>query len=95
MPQSNRHNHNNRRATQTHAQTHAPPVPPEIRPEVQAAVDDMIAGSSIDSVSEWLQREFQRLMHREAAVIQHEAILAQREASHRSKHDAEASSGIG
>lgn len=45
---------------------HQQPVPLELRPDVQAAVDDIMSGNTADSASEWLQREFQRLMHREA-----------------------------
>ena len=41
-------------------------VPPVLEPEVQAAVDDIMYGSNVDSSTEWLQREFQRLMKREA-----------------------------
>ena len=43
-----------------------PSVPPDLRPEVKAAVDDLLNNTATDSVSEWLQREFARLMHREA-----------------------------
>lgn len=38
----------------------------EMRPEVKAAVDDILNGTSVDSHTEWLQREYIRLMRREA-----------------------------
>ena len=41
-------------------------VPPALEPQVQAAVDDIMYGTNVDSQTEWLQREFQRLMKREA-----------------------------
>lgn len=39
----------------------------DLRPEVQSAVDDLLNGVTTDSLSEWLQREYIRLMRREAA----------------------------
>jgi len=41
---------------------------PTIRPEVKAAVDDIINGTSVDSHTEWLLREYNRMMHREAKM---------------------------
>lgn len=41
-----------------------------LSPEVQAAVDDILNGTSINSESEWLQREYARLMRREARMRQ-------------------------
>lgn len=38
--------------------------PPKSK-EVAAAVDDILNGRSVDSASEWLQREYIRLMRRE------------------------------
>lgn len=35
--------------------------------EVKAAVNDILHGTSVDSSTEWLQREYIRLMRREAA----------------------------
>lgn len=67
MPQQS-NNRRDRRDNRTATNT-APPVPDELLPEVKAAVDDIISGSSTDSVTEWLQREFQRLMHREAVYL--------------------------
>jgi hypothetical protein len=60
---------NNRRGNRPANNNNAPPIPDELLPEVRAAVDDMISGSSTNSVPEWLQREFQRLMHREALYL--------------------------
>ena len=37
-----------------------------LRPEVQDAVNDILNGVSRDSAIEWLQREYIRLMKREA-----------------------------
>lgn len=39
-------------------------------PEVQAAVDDILNGTSVNTVAEWLQREYVRLMRREARMKQ-------------------------
>jgi len=38
----------------------------DVRPEVQEAVNDILNGKSADSGVEWLQREYIRLMRREA-----------------------------
>lgn len=40
---------------------------PNMTPEVQAAVNDILHGTTVDSHTEWLQREYIRLMRREAA----------------------------
>jgi len=40
-----------------------------MRPEVQIAVDDILNGTSVDSHTEWLQREYIRLMRREARLV--------------------------
>ena len=45
---------------------HQQSVPQELRAEVKAAVNDLMTGTPTDSATEWLQREFARLMHREA-----------------------------
>lgn len=37
-------------------------------PEVSAAVDDILNGTSVGSHTEWLQREYIRLMRRECAA---------------------------
>ena len=39
-----------------------------MRPEVQIAVNDILNGTSVDSHTEWLQREYLRLMRREAKI---------------------------
>ena len=36
-----------------------------LRPEVKEAVDDLMKGTSKDSLTEWLQREYVRMMLRE------------------------------
>ena len=37
--------------------------------EVQAAVDDILHGTSVDTGTEWLQREYMRMMRREATLL--------------------------
>ena len=37
----------------------------EMKPEVAAAVNDILHGGEVDSPTEWLQREYIRLMRRE------------------------------
>jgi hypothetical protein len=49
--------------------------------EVQAAVHDILHGTSVDSHTEWLQREYIRLMRREAAAKQNESKLEKRQAN--------------
>lgn len=39
---------------------------PGLRPDVQEAVNDILNGMTKDSSTEWLQREYIRLMKREA-----------------------------
>ncbi len=39
-------------------------------PEVQSAVNDILYGSSVNNHTEWLQREYVRLMRRECAYLQ-------------------------
>ena len=51
-----------------------PDVPPSLAPEVQAAVQDIMHGTNVDSQTEWLQREFQRLMKREAQYRNNAAV---------------------
>lgn len=62
-------------------------------PEVQAAVDDILNGTAVNSACEWLQREYIRLMRREARMKQEcesklkaAARLAEREANERSSN---------
>ncbi len=43
-----------------------------MRPEVAAAVEDILHGTSVNSHTEWLQREYLRLMRREAKWKQSE-----------------------
>lgn len=38
-----------------------------LRPEVEAAVNDIIHNHNVGSANEWLQRQYIRLMKREAA----------------------------
>lgn len=38
----------------------------EISPEVQEAVNDLLNGTAVNSAGEWLQREYIRLLRREA-----------------------------
>jgi hypothetical protein len=47
---------------------HERPPPPELDAAVQAAVDDIMNGRTRDSAAEWLQREYVRLMKREARL---------------------------
>lgn len=47
----------------------------EMSPEVKEAVDDLLNGVAVDSSVEWLQREYLRLMRREANRRQNESIL--------------------
>lgn len=42
---------------------------PALRPEVQLAVNDILHGTSVDSHTEWLQREYIRMMRREARLV--------------------------
>lgn len=46
-----------------------PPPRPPLAPEVKAAVDDVVNGTSVESSAEWLQREYLRMMHREASLV--------------------------
>lgn len=39
-----------------------------VRSEVKAAVDDILKGTAVDSHTEWLLREYTRLMNREAKM---------------------------
>ena len=48
------------------SQQQQPPIPAALSAEVKAAVDDIMSGTTMDSATEWLQREYARLMHREA-----------------------------
>lgn len=50
-----------------------------IRPEVKEAVNDIIHGKTVDSHTEWLQREYFRLMKREAEVKMNESKLRQQQ----------------
>lgn len=43
-----------------------------MRPDVGAAVQDILHGTNVDSHTEWLQREYIRLMRREAQWKQRE-----------------------
>jgi hypothetical protein len=47
----------------------------EMSPEVKEAVNDILNGVTVDSSVEWLQREYLRLMRREANRRQNESIL--------------------
>ena len=40
----------------------------ELRPEVQDAVNDILNGKDVNSGIEWLQREYMKVMRREASV---------------------------
>ena len=46
------------------------PQRPALAPEVKAAVDDIVNGTTVDSTAEWLQREYYRMMQREAELMQ-------------------------
>lgn len=46
----------------------------EISPEVQEAVNDLLNGTSVDSAGQWLQREYIRLLRREANFKKAEKI---------------------
>lgn len=50
-----------------------------LRPEVREAVNDILDGMSVDTHTEWLQREYVRLMRREAKMRQ--AMLESKSAS--------------
>ena len=47
----------------------------DMSPEVKEAVDDILNGVTVDSSTEWLQREYLRLMRRESNKRQNESIL--------------------
>tara|TARA_B100000482_G_C12604253_1_gene296509 strand:- start:1382 stop:1633 length:252 start_codon:yes stop_codon:yes gene_type:complete len=51
----------------------------ELRPEVQEAVNDILNGKNMDSGTEWLQREYMRLMKREAGFKSKEQALKKNE----------------
>ena len=40
---------------------------PEMKPNVRQAVNDILHGTSVDTATEWLQREYIRLLKREAS----------------------------
>tara|TARA_B100001769_G_C21749360_1_gene410585 strand:- start:181 stop:384 length:204 start_codon:yes stop_codon:yes gene_type:complete len=46
-----------------------------LRPEVKEAVDDLMKGTSKDSLTEWLQREYVRMMLREVNEKKNESKL--------------------
>ena len=50
-----------------------PPNKRGMRPEVSAAVHDIMYGETLDSGTEWLQREYLRLMKREAQLAANES----------------------
>ena len=41
----------------------------DLKPEVLDAVNDILHGTKVDSGIEWLQREYMKLMKREARLI--------------------------
>tara|TARA_B100001741_G_scaffold75654_1_gene61220 strand:+ start:11740 stop:11982 length:243 start_codon:yes stop_codon:yes gene_type:complete len=47
----------------------------DMSPEVKEAVDDILNGVTVNSSTEWVQREYLRLMRREANKRQNESIL--------------------
>ena len=57
--------------------TKTPVIPAQLRPEVQAAVNDILSGDSTDCASEWLQREYRRLMEREALYRKNQSESSQ------------------
>ena len=51
----------------------------ELRPEVQEAVNDILNGKDVNSGTEWLQREYMKLMKREAGLKSKEQALKKNE----------------
>lgn len=46
----------------------------QLNPEVKAAVHDILHGTDVNNNTEWLQREYIRLMYREANKLRSEKI---------------------
>lgn len=65
----------NKRKTDNETGTNRNKKRMEMRPEVKAAVDDILHGVTVNSATEWVQREYLRLMRREASKRQNESIL--------------------
>ena len=65
----------NKRKTDNETGTNRNKKRMEMRPEVKAAVDDILNGVTVNSATEWVQREYLRLMRREASKRQNESIL--------------------
>ena len=51
----------------------------ELKPEVQEAVNDILNGKDVNSGTEWLQREYMKLMKREAGVRSREQAIKKNE----------------
>jgi hypothetical protein len=66
----------NKRKTDNETGTNRNKKRMEMRPEVKAAVDDILNGVTVNSATEWVQREYLRLMRREASKRQNESILS-------------------
>ena len=66
----------NKRKTDNETGTNRNKKRMEMRPEVKAAVDEILNGVTVNSATEWVQREYLRLMRREASKRQNESILS-------------------
>ena len=59
----------------------------DMRPEVKEAVQDLLHGVEVSSTYEWLQREYIRLMRREAAYKRDATQLNKNEMNSKEKKE--------